>query len=273
MSTRQEDRSSNVFYISSHGLAGDHWFDWFAKALNAHPEILIYMGESVRSKYLRERSRKERPDLIEFTKFLIDFGAPYTAVGECYAYRSYQLEALWGVYGDKTRFVNLVRHPYCWLGYYTGWRCSNMNMPPDNISGVEHEWNVTCHDEIKKYNLKPYNRENVNIWSSYQGMLILNRTVSDLRPGIKNVRLEQIVNEKDVFLEIVDYVTHGRVKYDSRLLYLIYSWVNKPFRKHSIIREFPEKEFALWPEWKKEAFEKIVNKETIDMFKQHGYSL
>lgn len=269
----KENRSSNVFYISSHGLAGDHWFDWFAKALNTHPDIMIYMGESVRSKYLKERSRKERPDLMEFTKFLIDLGAPYTAIAECYAYRSYQLEALWNIYGDKIRFINLVRHPYCWLGFYTSWRCSNMNMPPDNHSGVEHEWQVTCHDEIKKYNLTPYNREDIHIWSSYQGMLILNRMVSDLRPGIRNMRIEQVINERDKFLEVVDYVTHGRIIYEKELLDLIYSWVNRPFRKEAVIREDPEKEYSEWPDWKKEAFNKIVKEETINMFKQHGYSL
>ena len=266
-------KENRVFYVSSHGLAGDHWFDWFSKALNAHPEIYIYMAESVRAKYLKERTRKDRPDLLEYTKFLIDMGVAYTAVGETYAYRSYQLEELWDEYSDEIKFVNLVRHPYCWLGYYTDWRCANMNMPPDNISGVEHEWNVTCHDEIKKYNLIPYDRKDVHIWSSYQGMIILNRMVSDLRPGIKNVRIEQIVNERDKFLEVIDYLTHGRITFEKALLELIYSWVHGSFRKQGVIRDDPEKEYASWPSWKKQAFSMIVKEETIDMFRQHGYSL
>ncbi|MFO7558734.1 MAG: hypothetical protein R6X10_07875 [Desulfobacterales bacterium] len=263
----------NVFYVSSHGLAGDHWFDWFAKALNAHPEIMIYIGETVRSKYLKERSRKDRPNLLDFTKFLIDFGAAYEAVGECYAYRSYQLEALWKVYGDEIRFINLARHPYCWLEFYTTWRCSNMNMPPDDVSGVDHEWNITCHDEIKRYNLRPYKREDVKIWSFYQGLIILNRMISDLRPGVKNVRIEQVVSEREKFAEVVDYLTHGRIVYERPLMDLIYSWVNTPFRKTGIVRNNPEKEYAAWPDWKREAFLKIVREETIAMFEIHGYTL
>ena len=146
-------------------------------------------------------------------------------------------------------------------------------MSPDDISGVEHEWNVTCHDEIKKYNLKPYDRKDIHIWSSYQGMIILNRMVSDLRPGIKNVRIEQIASERDKFSEVVDYLTHGTITYEKALLDLIYSSVNTPFRDWDVIRDNPEKEYSEWPDWKKEAFDKIVKEETINMFKQHGYSL
>ncbi len=269
----KEARNVNLFYISSHGLAGDHWFDWFAKALNAHPDIMIYMGETVRSKYLKERSRKDRPDLLEFTKFLLDLGAAYQAIGECYAYRSYQLEALRDVYDDRIRFVNLVRHPYCWLGFYTDWRCTNMNMPPEDISGVNHEWNVTCHDEIRQFNLKPYTREDIHIWSAYQGMIILNRMISDLRPGVKNVRIEQVVEDRNTFCEIVDYVTHGSITFHPELLDLIYAWVDTPFRKAGTVRRNPEEEHSTWPGWKKEAFRKIVRQETRDMFAHHGYSL
>ena len=262
-----------VFYISSHGAAGDHWYYWLAKALDAHPEIMIHIAEAGRQKYLNERSRKDRPDLAHFSNWLIDAGAPFTAIGDCWTYRSYQLEQLSDIYGDEIRFLNIVRHPYCWLASYTYWRCINMNMPPDNISGVEWEWKVTNHNKIKAYNLRPYTREEPHIWAAYQGMIILNRMISDLRPGVKNVRLEQMIDGKDHFIKAVDYLTHGRITYDESLLDLIYSWVDTPFRQWAVIRDNPEKEYAGWDDWKKEAFGKIVRAETLDLFKKHGYFL
>jgi len=268
-----ETYSNEIFFVSSHGLAGDHYFDWYAKALNAHPEIYIYMGESVRAKYFKERSRKDRPDLFEYVRFLMDFGAAYRAIGECYAYRSYQLEKLRPVYNDRIRFINLVRHPYCWLEFYTSWRCANMNMSPDDTSGIDHEWSVTCHSEIAKFHLKPYQREDIHIWSSYQGMIILNRMLSDLNPGVRNIRIEHVVEDRAAFIGSVDYLTHGAITYESQLLEHIYGWTGKSFRKEGTVLKDPVEVHRRWPDWKQEAFEKIVKPETRDMFARHGYRL
>lgn len=264
---------AQVFYVSSHGVAGDHWFEWFARSLNAHPDVMVYMGETVRSKYLKERSRKERPDLLKFTQFLIDVGASYEAIGECFAYRAYQLELLKPVYGDKIRFINLVRHPYSWLGYYVDWRCSNMNMPAGNAEGVDHEWRTTCHDEIKRYRLKPYQRHEVDIWAFYQGLLILNRMVSDKREAGPNIPLETIIADQNAFQKTVSFLTHNRIHYDRILLDRIYSWVEKPFRTNGTIRKDPQKEYRNWPDWKNEAFNKIVRQETVEMFREYGYDI
>ncbi|EKD38833.1 MAG: hypothetical protein ACD_75C00595G0004 [uncultured bacterium] len=266
-----EGFDTEIFYVSSHGVAGDHWFEWFARSLNAHPDLMIYMGESVRSKYLKERSRKDRPDLMDFTRFLIDLGASYEAIGECFAYRAYQLEQLKPVYGDRIRFINVMRHPYCWLGYYVDWRCSNMNMPAENTEGVDHEWRVTCHDEIRGYGLRPYQRKDVEIWAFYQGILILNRMVSDKREAGPNLSLETIVADPDAFQQAVSFLTHDRIFYDRALLDTIYSWVDKPFRANRTIRPDPQSEYHGWPEWKKEAFKKIVRQETVEMFRGYGY--
>jgi len=262
-----------VFLLASHGLAGDPWFYWVIRALNAHPEIYAYFGESTRSKYFHERSRKERPDVIEFVKWLRDVGSQFKAVGDCYAYRSYQLEVLWDVYGDEVRWVNLVRHPFCWLGYYTDWRAIyNVGAPPENTSALEHEWSVTCHDEIRKYGLPPYTYEDVHIWAFYQGLIILNRMISDGRPGVRNIRVEELISNRSAFVELVKYLTHGEIDYPEELLETIYSWVFKPSREDIIIRADPISEYLNWPDWKKEAFAKIVKPEALETFKKHGYS-
>ena len=58
------NKKGSACFIASHGMAGDLLFDWLPKALQLHPEIYIYMGESIRSKYLKERTRKK--DLIHY---------------------------------------------------------------------------------------------------------------------------------------------------------------------------------------------------------------
>lgn len=265
--------ASHVFYVSSHGCAGDHWISWFSKALNSHPEIMIFMGESSRQKYLNERSRKERPPLIPFTHFLAELGGDHDAIGECYAYRAYQLEELWPVFQDQVRFVNLVRHPYCWLHFYVTWRCGNLGVPMEVTGPIDHEWNVVQHALFKELGLKPYTRNDIEIWSSYQGMSILNRMVSDLHPGVRNECLERIVKDPELFTDIVDYLTHGRVLFDEELLRKIYGWVYTPFRDRPPQRVVPAEIFIKWPDWKKEAFDRIVNQNTRDMFLQYGYTL
>ncbi|MBF0421765.1 MAG: hypothetical protein HQL73_02110 [Magnetococcales bacterium] len=264
---------SHVFFVTSHGTAGDHLFNWFGKALNAHPEILVYLGESVRQKYFKERSRKERPDPILFTRFLADLGTSYQAVGDCYSYRAYQLELLREAFQNQVRFVNIVRHPYTWLYFYVGWRCSNMRMPPGETGPLDHEWTITRHDEFAQLGLKPYTKGDVSVWASYQGMHILNRMISDQRIGKLNFRLEQVAQDRDCFQGIIDYLTFNRVRFDSALLDLIYGWVHVPFRGSSEVRFDSDTEYASWPDWKREAFSRIVSQEACDMFRQFGYSL
>jgi hypothetical protein len=260
-----------VFYISSHGSAGDHWFDWLARALNAHPDLMIYMGESVRSKYLKERSRKDRPELLAYTEFLTDLGKPYQAIGETYAYRAYQLQALSPVYGDRVRFVNVVRHPYCWLSSYVHWRTTNMGMPPGQTSAVEHEWSVTRHDEFAA--LEPYGRDDIAVWASHQGMHILNRMLSDAAPGVRNLPLETLVADRGAFGDMAAYLTHGRIEFPPALLDTIYAWVMTPFRPGGRVLRDAAAERATWPAWKARAFEALVRPEVRAMFEGFGYRL
>ncbi|MDH5731352.1 MAG: hypothetical protein OEZ58_20390 [Gammaproteobacteria bacterium] len=263
-----------VFFVASHGMAGDHLFDWFPKALGAHPEIYIYLGESVRSKYFNERSRKERPDIVQYSNFLKDLGgSTYQSIGECFSYRAYQLEQLTGVFGDDVRWVNLVRHPYAWLDFYVSWRASNLNMPLDNTMAIDHEWSVTKHDYFSSLNLIPYSKDNVSIWASYQGMDILNRMLSDRRPNVTNIPIESICNSQEQFQSVVTYLTHGRINYNSHLLDLVFSWLQKPFRQNSKLIGDPEYLRSSWPTWKHEAFSKIIKAETISMFESYGYQL
>jgi len=268
---------SKVFYVSSHGMAGDHLFDWLPKALGSHPEIYTYMGESIRSKYLKERKRNERPDLLEFTNFLYDMcGNTYELVGELFSYRAYQLEEFNKNYNKNIRCVNLVRHPYAWLEHYVNWRVGNLNMEKNNTFAIDHEWNVINHDVFLKNNkLMSYTKDDVEVWSSYQGMNILNRMISDIdiQDIVKNITIESISSDKDRFNEFVSYISSNKIKFDSAALELIFDMIKNPFRENSIVIGKPELLRRQWPKWKKDAFEAIVNNETIKMFSDYGYLL
>ena len=69
MTGRKNDHNQ-VFYVSSHGAVGDHWFDWFARSLNAHPDIMIYMGVTPVHK---DNSRGDQGQNHTDTKWLADF--------------------------------------------------------------------------------------------------------------------------------------------------------------------------------------------------------
>lgn len=262
-----------VFFLSSHGMAGDHWFDWLPKSINSHSEILLYIGESVRSKYLKERSRQARPALLSYVKFLDDVGgATYQGVGDCFSYRSYQLEEL-NHLNLNIPWLNIVRHPYAWLYFYISWRVNNMNMNKDDTSAVDHEWRVTWHHHFKALPIRAYKKEDIHVWAAYQGMAILNRMITDLNKAVINIPMERIVVDKMLFKKIISILTGDRVEFSGRLVDQVYADVYKPYRGTKNLLEDPLAYYHKWPDWKREAFDAIVKKQTLQMFEDHGYEL
>ncbi|MDZ4254069.1 MAG: hypothetical protein U1A72_15980 [Sulfuritalea sp.] len=270
------DALSHVFYVTSWGYGADHWFAWFVKALNANPEILAYLAnEGSRPKYFpEERSRAQRPDLIKFTRFLADVGMTYTAIGDCYSYRPTMMHALLAEWPDLVRIVQLTRHPYAWLFFHVRWRTTNMRMLGGEGGPLEHEWQFGCdHKLFKRLGLRRYDKEDIEIWTSYQGMWKMNDVAADAKMPIRQIPIEQVVGNRDLFCEIVDYLTHGRISYDKNLLDLIYLGAWTPFRGEQPVQARPEALRAEWPDWKIEAFDKLVADEAKDCFRNLGYTL
>ncbi|TPV92936.1 MAG: hypothetical protein B7733_23190 [Myxococcales bacterium FL481] len=265
------NRPPAVFFLTSHGMAGDHWFDWLPKALGSHSEIFVYMGESVRSKYLHERSRKERPDVVAFAEFLFDLGTPYTAIGECFAYRSYQLDPLRRRFGGQVRFANILRDPFCWMEFFVTWRCNNLNQAPGVTTAIDHEWAVARHEEFAALKLRPYSREDVEVWATYQAMHILNRMKTDEADNVVNYRMEDMVGDPRRLQELVAWLTQGRIEYDRAALEAIYSWVDTPWRAGARVLADPAAIRQQWPEWKHEAFAALVTQATRERFSRLGY--
>jgi len=270
------DALTHAFYVTSWGYGADHWFAWFVKALNANPEIMTYLAnEGSRPKYFpEERTRAERPDIIKFTRFMADVGMTYSAIGDCYSYRPTMLHELIEKWPDKVRIIHLTRHPYAWLYFHVRWRTKNMRMLGGELGPIEHEWQYGCdHELFKRLDLKPYEKENIEIWATYQGMWKMNDVASDAKMPIRQIPVESVVKDRELFCELVDYITHGRVKYDEKLLDLIYGWVWTPFRGETKLDVSPSRLREEWPDWKIEAFEKLVSKEAVQSFQDLGYKL
>ncbi|OHX34628.1 hypothetical protein BJL95_19065 [Methylomonas sp. LWB] len=267
----QINESSHVFYVLAWGYAGDHWFSWFAKALNAHPEIFALMAhEGSRPKYLAERSRSERPPLDAFTAFLEDMGTTYQAIGDCWSYRPWHFRDVIDQYIDKVPLLFLARHPYAWLEFYVSWRAGNMRMPDGSFGPIEHEWSIAQHDYFKALGLKAYRKDDVEIWSAYQGMYQLNRHRVDIDTRIRRVALESLVTSPRHFAEIVAYLTKNRVEFSEALLADIYRWVYRPFRGEARVSAKPDNLYRAWPDWKKLAFERIVEPQTLAFYSDIG---
>lgn len=267
---------SHVFFVTSWGYGADHWFAWFVKALNAHPEMLAYLAnEGSRPKYFpEERSRAERPDLIKFARFVADVGMTYTAIGDCYSYRPTMMHSLLDKWSSIVPVVHLTRHPYAWLLFHVRWRSRNMRMLGAEHGPLEHEWLHGCdHELFRSLDLLPYGRDDIEIWTTYQGFWKMNDVASDSRMPIRQIPIEDVIADKAMFEEIVSFISHNRVRYSADLLELVYSWAWDPFRGEETIDARPDQLRRNWPEWKVEAFDKLVSAEAKDSFEVLGYHL
>ena len=272
---RQElAQDMHVFYVTSWGYAADHWYGWLPKALNCHPDMFALLShEGSRPKYLKERTRGERPALVPYTNFLNDMGMTYQAIGDCYSYRASQMPEVIQHWQGDIPVANMVRHPYPWLEFYVRWRASNMRMPDGSLGPLEWEWGTVNHELFKRLELMPYTKEEIPVWAAYQGMFLLNQVINDQVAGVRQVTLESVVASRSAFAELASFLTKGRCQYTPALLDQVFSFVNTPFRGEEQLRMVPGELYAGWPAWKREAFSRILTPRAIERFKSFGYEL
>lgn len=264
----------HVFFVTAQGYAADHWYGWFPKALNMHPEMFALLAhEGSRPKYFKERTRGERPDVVIFAEFLNDMGMTYQAIGDCYSYRAHMMAPVRQHYGDEVPILNLLRHPYPWLEFYIRWRASNMRMRAGTSDPLEWEWQSCNHARFKDLGLMPYGKEDVAVWAAYQGMVIMNQAIVDIGSGVRQVRLEDVVGKPEIFQSVVGYLTKGRCIYDQQLLDQAFACVDTPFRGEERLRMVPDELYDAWPEWKRQAFVKLVDPRAVALFRRYGYAL
>ena len=104
------------------------------------------------------------------------------------------MKPLFDAFGDKIPVIHLTRHPYPWLDFHVKWRMFNMRMLGGENNPLEHEWANGCdHKLFKSLKLRPYQKSDIEIWTTYQGFWKMNDAAADLHTGIKHFRLEDVV--------------------------------------------------------------------------------
>ena len=272
---RELEDDYRVFYVTAWGYAADHYFGWFPKALNLHPEIFALLAhEGSRPKYLKERTRADRPPLVPFTEFLNDMGMTYQAIGDCYSYRAGQMPDLLANprYADIP-VVNLLRHPFVWLEFYVRWRAGNMRMRADATDPLAWEWKVAHHGTFRHLGLKPYDKDEVDVWAAFQGMTQLNNVLGDLPAVQRHIPVEQLATDPKVFTDTVGYLTKGRCAYEPSDLDRVFAMTATLFRGEEPVETNPRSLVDSWPAWKIEGFRALLTPQALDAYKSLGYDL
>mgnify|MGYP006222131191 CR=1 FL=1 len=139
---------------------------------------------------------------------------------------------------------------------------------------LEHEWLHGCdHELFQSLELLPYSRNDVEIWTTYQGFWKMNDVASDSQMSIRQVPIEDVIANRDLFQEIVSFISHDRISYSEELLDLLYGWVWTPFRGEEVIDARPDKLRYSWPDWKVDAFDKLVSPDARESFEALGHCL
>lgn len=262
-------KDTNVFYLTGWGHAGDHWL---SKALNAHSEIFVLnCYEPARLKYFNDgRNRDSRPDLLTMTAFLEDIGTDYQAIGECHAYRASQMAPVRAEYGDRVPIANLFRHPYTWLDFFIRHRVNNCRMSGTWSGALEHEWQHTRHDLFRNRGFKSYDKQDVYIWAAYQGMWLLHNIIVDLEHSLRAVRIEDLLQDRQVLQELTLYLSKGKCSFTEGQLDTVYAFAHQTYRgEESYVDEWAA--YEQWPDWKKQAFANIVPMEVQVAYEKLGY--
>lgn len=198
----------------------------------------------------------------------------YSAIGDCYSYRAGQMPSLLAI--ERYRNIpvmNLVRHPLVWLEHHVRWRASNMRMREGAVDPLVWEWKVTTHGYFEYLGLKSYEKEDINIWTSYQGMFMLNNILGDVRVIDQHYPIEKIADDPELFKDLINYLSRGKVNYDQVTLDKAYGMCDTLFRGESALETNPVLLFESWPGWKVDAFRKLVSREAVDVYIKFGYDM
>lgn len=193
-----------VTFVCNHGVAGDPMFEWLPRVIASNKNTFVYLGEGVRAKYFFERARNERPCVEKYEEFMKDVAGSYLRAVEFYAYRAYDIHKTKFI-NRETKIINLIRNPFIWLNYYSIWRISNMGLPKDNNFALDHEWNSIDHESLFKLGFH-YDKGQIDKWSFYRGVQILNKMVSDKNLTCLTLKLEDIFDSYSNFCKFKKFL-------------------------------------------------------------------
>ena len=145
--------------------------------------------------------------------------------------------------------LHLTRHPYAWLFFMSVGACECACWV-ERISLLIMNGKEVIMIFPEDLKLKPYTKDDVEIWTTYQGMWKMNDVAADIKVPIRQVTIEDVISNRLLFAELIEFLTDGQVTYSEELLNLIYSWIWTPFDGEEKLRIVPSEDRATWPDWK-----------------------
>ena len=266
----------DVFFVTSWGYAADHLFGWLPKAINSHPELFALLShEGSRPKYLKERTRGQRPDIKSYAYFLSDMSKTYQSIGDCYSYRAAAVDSLINQPGlSGLRAINLIRNPITWINFYCLWRSRNMRTSDGSTEAIEWEWKINRGPYFESLGVEMPEQTDISRWAFLQGLTHLNNLPDELSlKNIKTITIESLAEDKAKFAQTVNYLTHDAINFSHAQLATAYSLLPGLYRGELEVNSAQPDILASWDSWHYKSFERIVNKDTIDSFEKLGYKL
>ena len=72
----------------------------------------------------------------------------------------------------------------------------------------------------------------------------MNDVAADIKVPIRQVTIEDVISNRLLFAELIEFLTDGQVTYSEELLNLIYSWIWTPFDGEEKLRIVPSEDRA-----------------------------
>lgn len=276
MYTREELKiPRKIFLVASEGYAADHLFSWFSKSINKHEDLFSLLAhEGSRPKYFSERTRGERPDIFSYCEFLHDMSMTYGAIGDCYSYRIDHFNDLLKNEIYDIPLLYLRRNPITWLYFYQRWRSSNMRMGTNKSSPLDWEWMTTNHNLFNNLGLKKYGREDVQVWSFYQGLYLLNMFYNqDIDKRIKVLNIEDIFRSKSTYADTICFLTKDNVNLTDDYLELVFQQKESLYAGEEILPNEGLDLVSTWEDWQLVAYRTLLSDQTFKKIQKCGYDI
>ena len=287
---RKSLSKSEVFFIvTSHGWSASNWF---AVALDTHPEILCFhsamhkhaRGDSLSEEYLKENalehgdavnSRENLSIDVAFDRIKMRAQDPRKRVfGNVHTYRIRDLPALQDKYPTPREhmLMNLIRHPvslvnsgFGQLRIFIEWDINTLI----DVAGLQ-EMRFELDDIIKRYNLNLTDPNVVTFMSACQHLFFLARD-QIIAPDAPTIIMERLTADREYYCEIVRNLTSGEIECTDEYLDEVFSLGKR--NKHAQNSTIdPAQQFLKWEDWQRDTFLIALRKSGIkDLYAKYDY--
>ena len=278
----------NLFLVTSRGLTATTWFN---NAINKHQEVFSSHGRDRPSRgietddmlkdkvYRIDRLKYEqwqrKADINSFVLDLVNASNGEKFIGNVHGYVLIEIMDKISKSKDiaNIKIANMIRHPIGFIESYTALVNHRKLDYPEKFYS-EHGKRMELNKELlEKYNI---NNDNLEIIGFIEACQSLKKSSNEINlHNVFTIKMEEIVSNKDYFLDVFSYLTSGLLDYDTSMLdsvVRINSHTGK-YRENRTVTNFYQKNWENWPEIKKRILLDLFSKEDIYVYQKHGYKL